>query len=70
MVFVSRVGIGCSLRRFYYARQYQSDKHPRVVAVGQCDIAPPVNQDPSIEYSLYGAVGLALSARYPVSATR
>ena len=38
-------------------------------AVGQCNIAPPVNQEPSIDYSLSGVVGPALSARYPVSAT-
>ena len=34
-------------------------------ALGQCNIAPPVNQDPSIEYSLSGAKGPAFSARYP-----
>ena len=37
-------------------------------AIGLCNIAPPVNQEPSIEYSLSGAEGPALSARYPVSA--
>ena len=38
------------------------------LAIGQCNIAPPVNQEPSIGYSLSGAVGPALSARYHVSA--
>ena len=38
------------------------------MAVGQA-IATPVNQEPSIEFSLYGAIGPALSAKYPVAAT-
>ena len=41
-----------------------------LIGKGQCSIAPPVNQEPSIEYSLSGAEGPALSARYPVSATQ
>ena len=34
---------------------------------GQCKKAPPVEQEPSVEDSLSGSKGSALSARYPVS---
>ena len=33
-------------------------------------IAPPVKQQPSIEYPLFGALGEALSVRYPVLVTQ
>ena len=36
-------------------------------ALGQCKLAAPVDQESSIEYTLSGAKGPALSARYPVS---
>ena len=39
-------------------------------AVGQCTVGPLVNQEPSQEYSPYGAKSPVLSARYPVSVMR
>ena len=38
-------------------------------ALGQRKVAPPVKQEPSIEYPLSGAQGPALSATYLVSVT-
>ena len=38
-------------------------------ALGQCNAAPPVNQEPSIGYSLSGAMGQSLSIRNPVQGT-
>ena len=38
-------------------------------ALGQYKMASPVEKEPSIEYPPYGALGTALSARYPVSVT-
>ena len=45
-----------------------TEKMEREEKKGKCNIAPPVNQESSIEYSLSGAEGRALPARYPVSA--
>ena len=39
-------------------------------AIAQYNFTPPVNQEATLEYSLGGAKGLALSARYPVSVTQ